>query len=359
GSGSRSISAVMFPAAISRSATTVGLSFSQGTVGSAPLARRRARCAANSTSWNRLSTLPRQSSTVILAMVELLTRPVSHYKRNRRGLSSSAGREPPAGPGKRWARAGGGLPSSHPYCPRAPASGGHEPPAGRLCVNPQQALQQRRELGPASREVLSPALHNPHEILDGPCEVIVDDHVVELVPVRHVSHRIPEAALDDSIRIRLAPAQSFFERGARGGQDENGATGRQGRAHLAGALPVDLQNDVVTLGQLGFYRRARRAIQIVEDARVLEKLTVPHRLLELRDRDEVVLPTRLLRRALRPRRVGNRHVQLGLALEQRFHERGLAGAGRRGNHEWLAPCGVVPVGGGPLRGAWVHAGGDS
>src|SRR5579872_5262280 len=61
---------VTFPAAISRRATTVGLSFSQATVGSAPLASRRARCAASSTSWKRLSTFVRQSSTVIRAIAQ-------------------------------------------------------------------------------------------------------------------------------------------------------------------------------------------------------------------------------------------------------------------------------------------------
>ncbi len=42
--------------------------FPAATVASAPFAGRRARCAASSTSWNRLSTLGRQSSTVIRAM---------------------------------------------------------------------------------------------------------------------------------------------------------------------------------------------------------------------------------------------------------------------------------------------------
>src|SRR5579859_6683584 len=59
------------PAAISRSATTVGLSFSQGTLGSTPRASCRERLVATSTSWNRLSTLPRQSSTVTRAIREL------------------------------------------------------------------------------------------------------------------------------------------------------------------------------------------------------------------------------------------------------------------------------------------------
>src|SRR5271155_919474 len=58
----------MFPAAISRSATTVGLSFSHSTVASAPFARRRARFAASSTRLKRLGSFCRQSSTVIRAM---------------------------------------------------------------------------------------------------------------------------------------------------------------------------------------------------------------------------------------------------------------------------------------------------
>src|SRR5258705_10461871 len=68
GSGSSSLAGVTWPSAISRSATTVGLSFSQSTMGSAPFASRRARLAASSTSWNRLSTFCRQSSTVMRAM---------------------------------------------------------------------------------------------------------------------------------------------------------------------------------------------------------------------------------------------------------------------------------------------------
>src|SRR5688572_5724436 len=60
----------MWPAAISRSATTVALSFSHSTVASAPLASLRARLAATRTSWNRFGTWCRQSSTVIRAMSE-------------------------------------------------------------------------------------------------------------------------------------------------------------------------------------------------------------------------------------------------------------------------------------------------
>jgi hypothetical protein len=58
----------MLPAAISRSATTVALSFSHSTVASAPFARRRARLAASSTKLKRFGSFCKQSSTVIRAM---------------------------------------------------------------------------------------------------------------------------------------------------------------------------------------------------------------------------------------------------------------------------------------------------
>ena len=58
-------------------------------------------------------------------------------------------------------------------------------------------------------------------------------------------------------------------------------------------------------------------------------------MLELRNRDEVVLPTLLFRRPLSTGGVGNRELQLGLALQQGFHEGGLAGAGGRRDDEEL------------------------
>ena len=50
-------------------ATTVGLSFSRSTIGSAPCAIRRARLAATNTISKMLSMLSRQSSTVMRAIV--------------------------------------------------------------------------------------------------------------------------------------------------------------------------------------------------------------------------------------------------------------------------------------------------
>jgi len=68
-SGSSRISTPTWPAAISRSASTVGLSFSQSSVAPEPFASLRARREATSTSWNRFGTFWRQSSTVMRAIV--------------------------------------------------------------------------------------------------------------------------------------------------------------------------------------------------------------------------------------------------------------------------------------------------
>ena len=42
-------------------------------------------------------------------------------------------------------------------------------------------------------------------------EIVVDDDVVELGPVRHVAQRILEPSLDHGLGVRLAPAQPPLE----------------------------------------------------------------------------------------------------------------------------------------------------
>src|SRR5690606_29212077 len=76
-STSSRIDGVICPAAISRNAITVGLSFSGSTSVSAPCAMRRARFDATSTISKMLSTLSRQSSTVILAIKKVLQKSVA------------------------------------------------------------------------------------------------------------------------------------------------------------------------------------------------------------------------------------------------------------------------------------------
>src|SRR5262245_36921934 len=179
----------MLPAAISRKATTVGLSFSQFSVGSAPLASRRARCEASSTSWKRLSTLCRQSSTVIRAIAArkawekgppLMGRKRGETIRDRR------------------------------------ESGQHR-------ALSQQILQQRGEPWPGGEQQVAIAFDDGRQLGGGTVEVVVHDHVVKLVPVRHIADRITQATGDDLVRVGVAIPQARLERLPRGRQDEDGA----------------------------------------------------------------------------------------------------------------------------------------
>jgi hypothetical protein len=52
------------------------------------------------------------------------------------------------------------------------------------------------------------------QLAERAAEVIVDDDVVELVPVPHVARRVAQAPLDDVLGIGAAPAQPPFELGA-------------------------------------------------------------------------------------------------------------------------------------------------
>src|SRR5688572_23245318 len=152
----------MLPSAISRSATTVGLSFSQGTVGSAPLARRRARAAASNTSWKMFSTFGRQSSTVIRAM-------------NLSGNQSCGGCK------VYWKNAWF-CRDLHPACRCYPSNGG---PDGR---SGQQFRQQRLEIRASGAETRG-AAQDFEQLPDGGFEVVVDDHAVELGEMRHIGDR--------------------------------------------------------------------------------------------------------------------------------------------------------------------------
>jgi hypothetical protein len=59
---------------------------------------------------------------------------------------------------------------------------------------------------------------------------------------------------------------------------------------------------------------------IVEYLRVFEKQTLVNEPLEIGNGNKVIFAAVLFSRAHLPRRIGNRYVQLGLALQERFHE---------------------------------------
>src|SRR3979490_2681708 len=168
-SGSSNISSVIFPAAISRSATTVGLSFSHSTVASAPLARRRARFAANNTKLNRLGSFCRQSSTVIRAILKGSIKGIVRVAENPQGGPLVTGRTLPVRPR-------------------------HSGPG-------QQFHHQAPHFRSLLVQVTAAILHDGEQFVERLLEAVVDDDVVEFGPVRDILRRIFEPALDHRLGI--------------------------------------------------------------------------------------------------------------------------------------------------------------
>src|SRR5690606_1571434 len=188
----------MLRAAISRSASTVGLSsFSLlSSFESTPLASWRARLAAIMTSSKRLSMTSRQSSTVMRAI-------------NLR----AAGRPSMRGKGPEMIGQG---------------------PALRKQRKVNQSLGSQRKLFLAQQRrdqaAMAPGLglaaqaaggeHRAH-LVHGGVELVVDDDVVELVVVRHLFACRGQAPGHDLLAVLAALAHALVQRRARGRQDEH------------------------------------------------------------------------------------------------------------------------------------------
>ena len=102
-------------------------------------------------------------------------------------------------------------------------------------------------------------------------KLAVDDHVVEVPPVRHLEGRFPEPARDRLIAVAAALAQPGLQLGARRRQDEKLHRLGQVLTHLIRALPVDLEDEVTALGKRRFDDAPARAIQVAEDVRVFDE----------------------------------------------------------------------------------------
>src|SRR3569832_366746 len=258
------------PSAISRKAITVGLSFSQARAGwTVPLANWRARRVAISTNRKRLSTLSRQSSTVTRAI----------KPPDQSDVKMIAKRE---------------------YtCSRAPFG------MARLFAQqgPERAL-----------------------------ELVVDDEIIVLVVVRHLRRGLLHAARDHLLAVLTAAAQALLQGLARGRQHEDAGGLGEGGAHLARALPIDLEHHVGATVELVLQTVLGGPIKIAEHLGVLEKGPRRHHGLERLDRHKVIIDPVALARSHRPRGVRDRQGKVGRELEQLAHQTRLARARGRGDH---------------------------
>src|SRR5690606_12345230 len=173
----------MYPSAISRSATTVGLSFSHSTIGWAPFASWRARFAATSTSWNMFGTCRVQSSTVIRA--------ISHLLEGRNSVLQARG---------------AGL-RDFPSRRRGPSGAGR---AAGVLEHLRDAFRDARRIRAMARAA---ARDDLGELVGGALQLVIDHDVAEFVPVHHVGDGVPEPPRDDLRRVAAAVLEPRLERG--------------------------------------------------------------------------------------------------------------------------------------------------
>src|SRR5579872_3649617 len=180
-------------------------------------------------------------------------------------------------------------------------------------------------------------------------DIVIDDHVIIFRPMADLIGGPRHAPLDHLrtvLRPQLEPAPPFPGRGR---QDENT---HQILAHdllqRLRSLPIDVEEHDLTRPEPRLDTGSRRAVMMIEDLGMLEKLAVldhpPKRL----GRDEAVINPLHFARPARPRRHRDRHRNPGIALQQMARERALARARGRGQDEHQA----ATCGRGISHGAW-------
>src|SRR5882757_2475860 len=190
-----------------------------------------------------------------------------------------------------------------------------------------QARGQMHHFRALGNQMAAAAFDDGLQIFDRLLEAIIDDHVVEFSPVTQVLGGVAQAALNDLGGIGAAPLEPELQRLARRRQDENAAGLRQSGAHLAGALPIDFQQQLLAIRQRLLHGSQPGTVAIVEDPGVLEKLMVRDHFLKALGADEVVIaPGDFVGPGL-ARGVGHRELDARLALHQGLYQTGLAGAG--------------------------------
>ena len=78
---------------------------------------------------------------------------------------------------------------------------------------PTMASAAARTAGRLVRAPCSRPGDHGRQAIERGVEIVIDDDVIELVPMRHVAPRVLEPALDDGLGVRLAPAQPPLELG--------------------------------------------------------------------------------------------------------------------------------------------------
>ncbi len=164
--------------------------------------------------------------------------------------------------------------------------------------------------------------------------VVHHDELVGLEPARDLVVRGREPPPDHVLRVGGAAAQPALQLRLVGREHEHGRRRvRPGRADLGATLDVDVEQRDAPRRERGVDRVTERAVAPGVDLRPLGEGALPDELGEALRRDEVVVHPVALVAARRARRGGDREHRVGVRRAEAVRERGLAGAGGRGEDE--------------------------
>src|SRR6266852_2919096 len=182
------------------------------------------------------------------------------------------------------------------------------------------------------------------ELPPGSIEVFVNYSVFELAGTQQFLARVFHPAPDDGVRILAPGAHAPLELLDRRRQDEDAdAVGKQ-LAHLARALPVDLENKILAALHRVQDHLFRGAVAVAVDFGALQELAAVLHGEKRRIIDEVVVDAVPFAGSGRPGRIRNRDFQARILAHHRLDEGSLACSGRRSDDEELAfvhYCGLL------------------